>query len=91
MKRNLVVYLFLSVIFSVLVFLFHCTRDNPFDINSENYIRGKKPHVHFTDTLITGYLLDTLEISVHWMDTATGGIPEQLKSASSTGMATGIF
>lgn len=75
MKRNLIVYSMLFVSFCVLVLLFHCTRDNPFDINSGSFIRGKKPVVHFTDSLITGYLLDTIEIRVHWKDTAIGGIP----------------
>ncbi|MBN1602697.1 MAG: tandem-95 repeat protein [Chitinispirillaceae bacterium] len=75
MKRNLIVYSLLFVSFCVLVFLLHCTRDNPFDINSENFIRGKKPLVHFTDSLITGYVLDTIDIRVHWKDTAIGGIP----------------
>lgn len=75
MKRNLIAYSVLFVSFSVLALLLHCTRDNPFDINSQNFIRGKKPLVHFTDSLITGYLLDTIDIRVHWKDTAIGGIP----------------
>jgi hypothetical protein len=67
------IYILTLVIASAL--LIRCGRDNPFDINSPNYIAGKKPHVNFVDTLICGYLLDTVEININWSDTATGGIP----------------
>ncbi|NLE02046.1 MAG: hypothetical protein GX640_19455, partial [Fibrobacter sp.] len=50
-----------------------------FDINSENYIPGKKPHVHFVDSLISGYLLDSVRIKIAWSDTARGGVKGAIK------------
>jgi uncharacterized repeat protein (TIGR02543 family) len=58
--------------FVSLVF-FHCNRDNPFDVNSDNYQPGKKPHVAFTDSALYGYIYDTLPIKLVWSDTARGG------------------
>ena len=59
--------------------LINCNRDNPFDINSPNYTPGKKPHVNFVDSIISGYLLDTVKIKITWADTALGGIDGAIK------------
>jgi hypothetical protein len=53
--------------------LINCNRDNPFDINSTNFTPGKKPHVDFVDSVISGYLFDTVNITITWTDTALGG------------------
>jgi hypothetical protein len=79
MKRSVIVFSLLFLSFFTFLLFSHCNRDNPFDINSENYVPGKNPHVHFTDTLISGYLLDTVTLSVSWSDTATGGLPGIIK------------
>ncbi|MBN1129759.1 MAG: hypothetical protein JXA71_12270, partial [Chitinispirillaceae bacterium] len=50
-----------------------CTRDNPFDINNPDYRAGTKPRASFVDTIITGYIYDTISIKIVWADTAVGG------------------
>jgi len=61
------------VLFIVSFLIISCNRDNPFDIYSSNYLPGTPPHVHFLDSLITGYLQDSVKIPITWEDTAIGG------------------
>ncbi len=63
---------------STLLFLF-CNRDNPFDVKSGNYISGKRPHVFFNADTISGYLQDTISISLSISDTGIGGIKGRVK------------
>ncbi len=75
----------------MVLFPIHCVRGNPFDINSENYIPGKKPHVHFVDSLISGYLLDSVRIKIAWSDTARGGAKGAIKKLVFDFNGTGNF
>lgn len=82
MKRRITLVTLSTIvcIFSIFFLLFiHCSRDNPFDVNSQNHKPGSKPHVYFVDSLITGYLYDTVHIRVTWSDTALGGIKGAIK------------
>ncbi len=82
MKRRITLVSLSTIvcIFSIFFFFFvHCSRDNPFDVKGSEYNPGSKPHVHFVDSLVTGYLYDTVRIRITWSDTALGGIKGAIK------------
>jgi uncharacterized repeat protein (TIGR02543 family) len=57
-----------------------CSRDNPYDVNSDVYIAGSKPKATFLDSVIIGYLYDTVGIKIICSDTAKGGSRGAIKT-----------
>jgi hypothetical protein len=51
-----------------------CTRDNPFDPGSKDHITGTAPMVSFAADTVTGFIWDSISVSVAFSDTqALGG------------------
>ncbi|MBN1128403.1 MAG: hypothetical protein JXA71_05420, partial [Chitinispirillaceae bacterium] len=69
----------------------HCDRDNPYDILNPKYKTGKKPHVHFVDSIVTGFIFDTIPIRLTWSDTATGNKPGAINKFFFDWMGNGEF
>lgn len=51
----------------------YCGRNNPLDAKSGTYIPGKKPTAQFSETRVSGYIGDSVTLSIRCTDTAAGG------------------
>ena len=60
--------------------LFFCQRNNPYDVGSNSFVPGKKPHVTFVKKTMSAFLFDTVSIPVVWSDTAIGGVKGAIKT-----------
>lgn len=54
-------------------FYMHCGRNNPLDAKSSDYVPGKKPTARFLAARFSGYIGDSMTLSIRCTDTAAGG------------------
>jgi hypothetical protein len=60
---------------AVVPLILYCSRTNPMDAKSGNYIPGAKPTAHFSSTGFSGYIGDSVTLFISCTDTASGGGP----------------